>query len=166
MLGSILRASLAIAFLASASLAQGIPPTAGESLTGKHIILADEVRGRRVVLIAGFSHDGGVRSGEWEKVIRSDSAFASVPVYQVAMLASAPAFIRGVIRSGMKKGMSPEEQDHTVVLTEDNKLWQDFFQVSTDKDPYVLLLDAAGKVLWRGHGAPADLEPQLRSALH
>jgi len=153
------------AVCAANCFAQGIPPTAGETLTGKRVVVADEVRGHRAVLIAGFSHDGGVRSSAWVKAIHADSAFAPIPVYQVAMLAAAPGFIRGVIKSGMRKGMSTEEQDHTIVLTEDEKPWQDFFQVSTDKDPYVLLIDAAGKVLWRGHGDPARLEPQLKAAL-
>jgi len=29
----------------------------------------------------------------------------------------------------------------------------------------VVMIDATGKVLWRGHGAAAELEPQLKTAL-
>jgi hypothetical protein len=167
MLRLTLRVALVFAVcLAPLCFGQGIPATAGETLTGKNIVLANEVRGHRAVLIAGFSHDGGVRSGEWVKAIHADGAFAGIPVYQIAMLASAPAFVRGMIKSGMKKGMSPEEQDRTVVLIEDQKRWQEFFQVSTDKDPYCMLIDAAGKVLWVGHGSATQLESQLRAALH
>lgn len=156
----------AMGILAIASLAQSLPTTPGETLSGKHIVLADAVRGHTTILVAGFSHEGGMATGEWMKRIRADNAFAGVTLYQVAMLAGAPSFIRGIIRNGMKKGMSPADQDAFVVLTEDQKQWETCFSVSTDKDPYVMLMDSSGKILWHGHGPAADLEPQLKAALH
>jgi hypothetical protein len=81
------------------------------------------------------------------------------------MLEKAPGFIRGMIKSGMRKGLSAAELDNAVVLTQDEKLWQSYFDVSDDKDPYVALIDAEGKVLWHGHGAAGVVEPQLRAAL-
>ena len=73
------------------------------------------------------------------------------------MLEEAPGFMRGMIKSGMRKGCPQREQDHSVVLTQDEKLWRSYFDVSDDKDPYVVLIDEAGKVLWHGHGAAASL---------
>jgi len=146
-------------------LAQTIPPTAGETLSGKPIVLADAVRGHTAVLIAGFSREGGNGVGEWVKALRPDAAFAQVAVYSIAELAAAPAFIRGMIRSGMKKGLSASDQDRFVVFTSDEQAWRSFFGVSADKDPYALLIDARGKVLWRGHGPVAQLEAQLKTAL-
>jgi hypothetical protein len=66
----------------------------------------------------------------------------------------------------MKKGMPPEEQDYSVVLTQNQKLWEDYFGVTTDKDPYVVLIDSSAKVMWHGHGPVGNLEPQLKAALH
>jgi hypothetical protein len=114
-------------------LAQVLPSTAGETLSGKPIVLADAVRGRTAVLVAGFSREGGNGTGDWMKAIQADPAFAKATVYSVAMLASAPGFVRGTIRSGMKKGLSLEAQEKFVVLTEDEKRWKTFFDVSTDK---------------------------------
>jgi hypothetical protein len=165
---AIVRFSLTVAvgIMSVACLGQSLPTTPGETLSGKHIVLADAVRGHTAVLVAGFSHEGGIATGEWMKRIRDDHAFAGVTVYQVAMLAGAPSFIRGMIRSGMKKGMPADQQDASVVLTEDQKLWEAYFNVTTDKDPYVVLMDASGRILWHGHGPAADLEPQLKGALH
>jgi hypothetical protein len=146
--------------------AQSIPDTAGETLSSKRIILADAIRGHTCVLVAGFSREAGTGAGAWVKAIHADPVLANVGVYQVAMLASAPAFVRGMIRNGMKKGLSPTEQDNFVVLTDDEKLWKSFFEVADDTQPYIGLIDAQGKVLWHGHGSPANLEPQLRAALH
>ncbi|HEV3445880.1 MAG TPA: hypothetical protein VG099_14660, partial [Gemmataceae bacterium] len=61
-----------------------MPNTAGETLSGKRIVLADQVRGHAVVLVAGFSHEAGNGTGPWVKAIHSDPALASVSVYEIA----------------------------------------------------------------------------------
>jgi hypothetical protein len=145
---------------------QAMPETAGETLSGKPIVLAKALHGHAAVLIAGFSREGGAGTGDWVKSIHTDAAFNGVDVYQIAMLAGAPSLLRGMIRSSMKKGLSPAQQVNFVVLTEDEKLWRAYFHVSADDQPYVLLIDDEGKVLWHGHGPAASLEPQLKGALH
>jgi hypothetical protein len=165
------RIFLASAVLAMAAIvgvhasAQEMPATAGETLSGKHMVLAEAVRGHAAVIVAGFSHEGGTRTGDWMKAIHADSALSGVEVYQVAMLAGAPSFIRGAIKSGMRKGMSSADQDRMVVLTQDQDKWKKFFNVSDDQVAYVLLLDSKGNVLWRGHGSQDGQEPQLRAAI-
>ena len=57
------------------------------------------------------------------------------------------------------------EHDTFVVLTQDEKPWRTYFDVSDDQVPYVVVIDATGRVLWRGHGSAADLEPKLKEAL-
>lgn len=146
------------------SRGQALPATAGETLSGKRIVLADALRGRVSVLVVGFSKEAGDGCGAWAKAVRSDSALGGVSIYQVAMLEQAPAFVRGMIKSGMRKGMSPAEQDNFVILVRDDKLWRGYFGVTTDKEPYVVLLDASGQPRWRGHGSAKDLEPLLRTA--
>jgi hypothetical protein len=146
-----------------AAQAPGMPGTAGETLSGKRIVLADAVRGHAVVLVAGFSHDGGIACGDWMKAIRADAA--GVEVYEIAMIEGAPGLFRGMIKSGMRKGMSAAEQDRVVVLTQDDKLWEKFFAVSNGQDPQVMLLDGEGNVVWHGHGAASEVEPQLRAAV-
>jgi hypothetical protein len=66
----------------------------------------------------------------------------------------------------MKKGVPAADQDHFVVLTQDDKPWRTYFEVDDDQVPYVALIDPAGKIVWRGHGAAADLEPKLKAAVH
>jgi hypothetical protein len=152
-------------WLVSAAFAQPIPRTAGETLSGKQIVLAQAVRGHPAILVAGFSHAAGNGTGAWVKAIHADPALAGIPVYEIAQIAGAPSLIRGLIRSGMKKGVPPAEHDSFVVLTQDEKPWRNYFEVSDDQVPYVMMIDATGKVLWRGHGAAAELEPQLKNAL-
>ena len=146
-------------------ICQALPATEGETLSGRRIVLAEVVRGHAGVLVAGFSKDVGTACGDWAKAIRADPALAGVPVYEVSQLAGAPSFIRGTIKSSMRKGLSPAEQDNFVVLTQDDKLWRSYFDVTADKDPYVVLLDASGRAVWHGHGSARDLEPLLKPAL-
>jgi hypothetical protein len=69
-----------------------------------------------------------------------------------------------MIKGSMRKGASQTDQDHFVILTQDEKIWRGYFGVTNDKDPYVALIDANGEIRWQGHGAAKDLEPMLRSA--
>ena len=147
------------------SHAQTMPVTEGETLSGHRVVLVNEIRGRTVLLVAGFSKDAGSGSGEWVKAIHDDPVLARVPVYQLASLEHAPALIRGMIKSGMRKQTSAAEQDRFLVFTQDDSRWRSYFGVTTDKDPYVVLLDAAGQVRWHGHGAAANLEPLVRAVL-
>ena len=152
--------------LAVPSFAQEIPKTGGETLSGRHIVLADQVHGHAAVLVAGFSREGGNGTGAWVKAIQADKALADVRVYEVAQIAGAPGLIRGIIKSGMKKSVPAAEHDTFVVLTQDEKPWRNYFDVGDDQVPYVVMIDTAGKVVWRGHGSAAELEPKLKTALH
>jgi len=147
------------------SFAQAMPRTTGETLSGKPIVLADAVPGRVTLLVAGFSREGGAKAGDWVKAVHSDPALSHLSVFQIAMIAGAPAFIRGMIKNSMKKGVPLADQDRFVVLTTDEQPWKSYFGVTVNGDPYVELLDAKGKILWQGHGSAALLESKLRAAL-
>jgi len=150
---------------AATAVPQSLPNTPGETLSGKRIVLDNAVRGHAVVLIFGFSKDAGDGCGEWFKAVRADSALSGAAVYQVAMLEKAPGFVRGMIKAGMRKGVAVADQASFVVLVQDDNLWRSYFGVTDDKEPYVSLIDATGRVLWHGHGAAKDLEPLLKGAL-
>jgi len=156
---------IAAAIFGLSVFAQEMPKTPGETLSGKPVVIADEVRGHAAVLVAGFSREGGNGTAAWVKAIHGDSALAGTSVYEIAQIAGAPGLIRGMIRSGMKKSVPPAEHDTFVVLTQDDKPWRTYFDVGDDHVPYVVMIDANGKVLWRGHGSAADLEPKLKDAL-
>ena len=96
-----------------------MPRTAGETLAGRHVVLADEVRGHSAVLVAGFSRAGGNGTAAWVKAIHADSELAGRSVYEIAQIAGAPGFVRGMIKSGMKKKVPAADQDNFVVLIQD-----------------------------------------------
>jgi hypothetical protein len=156
---------VAAAGLAGGCAAQLLPSTEGETLGGHRVVVAQAVRGHTTVLIAGFSKDAGDGSSAWSKAVHGDPALQGALVYQLVMLERAPSFIRPMIKSGMRKGMSAGEQEECVILTADEKLWRSYFGVDNDKEPWVSLIDAGGRVVWHGHGTARGLEPLLRQAV-
>jgi hypothetical protein len=144
--------------------AQTMPVTEGETLSGKKVKPADLASGHDAVLVAGFSHEAGMRCGAWMKALKSDPALKDVTVLDLAMLEKAPSMLRGMIKSGMRKNVSSMDQDRIVVMTQDQQSWEKYFSVDNTNDPYVLVLNAKGDVVWHGHGT-ADLEPALKSAI-
>ena len=52
-----------------------------------------------------------------------------------------------------------------MILTADEQQWRSYFGVNDDKEPWVVMMDAGGRVVWHGHGAAAGLEPLLRRGL-
>ncbi|MFP5235293.1 MAG: hypothetical protein ACLGSD_05280 [Acidobacteriota bacterium] len=145
--------------------AQTLPRTAGETLTGQRLVVAQAAQGHPVILVAAFSHKAGERCSHWMQAIQKDPAFASTPTYQLIMLGSVPSLLRGTVKGMIRRGVPPAEQSRFVVLTQDEKQWRAYFQVSADDDPYVVLLDAAGKKLWSGDGSARQLERSLRAAV-
>lgn len=160
-------ASLLLALsISSAVSAQTIPGTAGEALTGQRLVVARALQGHPAILVAAFSHKGGERCSHWMQAIEKDPALASATVYQLVMLGSVPSILRGAIKGMIRKGVPPDEQSRFIVLTRDEKQWRAYFQVGTEDDPYIVLLDSNGKKIWSGHGSARQLEPNLRAALH
>jgi hypothetical protein len=90
---------------------------------------------------------------------------ARVAVYQAVMLQRAPGFVRGLVKASMRKDVAAADQDKFFVLTTDEELWRAYFGVTKEKDPYIVLMDAGGRVRWHGHGAAANLEPLVRDDL-
>lgn len=148
------------------SLPPAMPQTSGETLSGKRVTPADLVRGHDSILVAGFSHDAGMQCGPWMKAIQNDPALKNVATYELAMLEKAPGMLRGIIKSGMRKGTTPEEQNRIVVMTKDQEEWEKFFGVEDEKAPYVVVLNAKGDVVWHGQGPAASLEPLLKASLN
>ena len=150
---------------AGVSGAQTVPGTAGETLSGRKVAVAESIRGHVAVLIAGFSKDAGGESAAWSKAVHGDPALGGAVVFQLVMLERAPGFVRPMIKSGMRSGMSAVEQSECVILTADEAMWRSYFGVSNDKEPWVALVDAGGRVVWHGHGAAKTLEPLMRQAV-
>ena len=61
----------------------------------------------------------------------------------------------------MKKGTPEKLRPRTVIVTSDDKPWKERVGVTNDKDPYLVLLDSKGQVVWVNHG---EFDPKVLQA--
>jgi len=150
-------AFLIVAGLIANSAGQALPRMEGETLSGKPIVLPDAAHGKIALLAMGFSKKGGDRATEWEKRFKQDfGKDSNYAIYPVAELEDAPRLVRGMIKSGMRRGTPPSEQDQFVLLFQGSAEWKKFVGYAASDEAYLLLLNANGDVMWHGHGVLSE----------
>ena len=150
-----------VCLAAEPALAPGtaFPRLTGKSLNGNEVVLPDASAGKPSLLILTFSKAAGDRSRKWtEQFVKDFPDDSRATSYSVAMLSSAPGFVRGMIRSAMKRGTPEKLRPRTVIVTSDDKPWKERIGVTNDKDPYLVLLDSKGQVVWMNHG---EFDPKV-----
>ncbi len=143
-----------LALLTTAALAQSPPPKLhGQTLDDKSITLPDAAAGKVTLLVVSLSRKAGERTAPWREHFAAD--FASDPrvtYYVAALLQSAPSFIRGMIRSNIRKGTPVAAHSHVLTSATDEAEWKQYLKLKDDNLPAVLLLDQTGQVRWSYKG--------------
>ena len=134
-----------------------LPQISGETLSGKQLTLPAAAAGRPAVVSFSFSRTGGKDSSQWSDHVEKDFPAVGHP-YTLMMIEAAPKFVRGMIISGSKKGMSPAAQDRCIAMEKDEDIWKQRIGFTTDDRAYVFLLGPDGKIRWRSSGAFTDSE--------
>jgi hypothetical protein len=122
-------------------------------VNGNPIELPEAAASKIVVLILGFSKQGGQQTGLWHAHLSQD--FANDPhftSYAIAVLEGDPSLLRGMIKAGIRNGTPVPRRDHMVTTVSGEAAWKKFAGVSDSNIPYLVLLDGAGHVRWSGHG--------------
>ena len=150
---------LCVLLFATLASAQTIPDAKAEALSGRKVVLPDDFSSHAAVLIVGFSRSGGDSARRWGKQLSQDLAGEkNLRIYSVAELQDAPKMVRGMIKHGMRSGLSREEQDFFVVLDQDEDAWKKAADFADTNDAYILLADSTGKILWKTHGKSPDAQ--------
>lgn len=146
-------ATAALALAQSPPIGSEPPKLHGQTLDDKNIVLPDEARGKVTLLIVSLSRKAGERTASWREHFAAD--FASDPhvtYYVAALLQSAPSFIRGMIRSSIRKGTPAAAYSHVLTSATDDAAWKQYLEMKDDSLPAVLLLDQEGHVRWSYNG--------------
>ena len=145
--------------------AQQLPRLQEENLAGKQIVLPDAASGKVAVLVFGFTHASQTTTGAWAKQIRGDfGKSAGFELYQLAVLEEAPRFIRGMITSGIKKGVPEDERANFVPVMHSEAELKKLVAYKEPDDAYLIVLDRSGRVAFQTHGAtPEPNYAQLRA---
>lgn len=131
-----------------------IPPVHGTVLAGAQVDLPGSLRGRVGVLVMGFTQGSRAEVTEWGKRLNADYAQSpTVSHYEMAMVASVPKVVRGLVVMKIKDSI-PEPGQRTFVPVEDHqKDWKRIAAFGAEDDAYVLVVDGSGVVRWRFQGA-------------
>jgi hypothetical protein len=146
--------------LVSSSLAQGVsgmPRTEGDSLAGNKVVLPDAAAGKVAVLIFGFSKASKVQTSAWADKIRAD--FGTRPtfeIYQLPVLEDVPRLVRGMVISGMRKGVPENNRDHFVPILQGEVALKRLVGYKEPDDAYLVILGRASNIVQQMHGAPND----------
>src|SRR5271165_4784113 len=156
--------------LLSSSVAQSVPrmpKTEGESLAGNRVVLPDAAAGKVAVLIFGFTKASKAQTSAWASKLQAD--FGTRPdfeLYQLPVLEDVPRLIRGMVISGIRKGVAENKRDHFVPILQGETDLKKFVQYNAPDDAYIVMLGRAGNVAEQSHGAPDDANyARLRVAL-
>jgi hypothetical protein len=148
-----------VTVLVAAAVAQNatLPKTEGESLAGRKVVLPDAARGKVAVLVFGFTKDSKGPTKAWAEKLQADfSTEAEFELYQLPVLEDVPRLMRGMVISGIKKGIPENQRDHFVPVLQGEKELKMFVGYREADDAYVVTLNPAGQVIDQRHGSSLD----------
>lgn len=141
-----------------------LPVTDTKSLSGKQVKVP--AQDRLTLVVAGFTKaSSDADAAWWKKAAPLCQQNPQVACYQVAVLESAPRFVRPMIVGSMKRGTPPAQQDIFLTSFENEKAWKQALSYSAPDNAYVALIDSSGTVLWLQNGgkdAAGDLSGLAR----
>jgi hypothetical protein len=145
-------AILFCALLGMAS-AQQLQRLQEENLAGQQIVLPDAAAGKVAVLVFGFSRASQYSTDAWMRHLRKEFGKNSgVLLYQLPVLEDAPRLIRGMITSGMKRGVPEGERSTFVPVMHNEADLKRLVGYKEADDAYLVVLDRTGKVAYQAHG--------------
>jgi len=148
---------LAIVSLASAQIGQVMPTIEGETISGRKVILPDASRGKIAVLIFGFTKSSKEPSGAWADRVQAEfGSRAGFEMYQLPVLEDVPRFIRGMVISGMKKGVRENMRDHFMPIEQHESELKQLVSYKGHDDAYLIVLDTTGHIVHQTHGPFSD----------
>lgn len=153
----LLAVSAALAGAQTLEVGAQLPQMRGETLLGAPLVLPDGAAGRPAFLTITFSKKAGKSARAWNERFEKDhGSRSSVNNYSIAMLEEAPRIFRGIIKSGMKKGVPQEAHNRFLIVTSDEAAWKKYLNVTDDELPYLVLIDGSGRLVWKDQGVFAE----------
>lgn len=146
---------------------QAMPRIEGESFSGRKIVLPDDAKGKVAALVFGFSKASKGPTSAWgEKIFSEFGNQAGFALYQLPVLEDVPRFVRGMVISGMKKGIKENLHDHFVPILQGESELKTLVSYKEPDDAYLLVLEPTGKIVQQMHGPFSDAAyEQLRKEI-
>lgn len=140
------------------SMAQTVPHMPrieGESFAGRKVVLPEAAAGKVAVLIFGFTKASkGPTSALAEKLQADFGTRLEFELYQLPVLEDVPRLFRGVVISGIRKGVADNKRDHFVPILQGEAELKRLVHYNGADDAYLVVLDRNGNIFEQSHGSP------------
>ena len=158
---------LAVFFSGWAYAQLPMPRIEGESFAEQKVMLPDDAKGKVAVLVFGFTKASKGPTSAWgEKVFSEFGKQAGFALYQLPVLEDVPRFVRGMVISGMKKGIQENMRHHFVPILQGESELKRLVNYKEPDDAYLVVLDPSGKIVQQMHGSFSDAAyEQLRKEI-
>lgn len=138
------------AFAQSAAPFPRLPVT---TLSGRALNLPNGIAGHNAILVVGFTQTSERQTVVWRKHLSSRYAeSADTIVYPVIVIQNIPRIFHGLLLAGIRAGVPKSEWEHFLVVSADESRWKPAIGWKGPDLAYVVLVDGAGKIAWRGVG--------------
>ena len=149
-----------VALLISAVAQEGarMPAIEGESFAGQHVVLPDAAAGKVAVLVFGFTKASKSPTTAWANKLLADfGTHSEFVLYQLPVLEDVPRFVRGMVISGIKKGVPEDKRDHFVPILQKEAELKTLVHYNQADDAYVVVLSRSGNTFALSHASgPVD----------
>ena len=144
-----------------------MPRIEGESFAGHKVVLPDAAKGHVAVLVFGFSKKSKEPTSAWGIKINSEFGGRSgFELYQLPVLEDVPHFIRGMVISGIKKGVKENMWDQFVPILQGESELKKLVGYKEADEAYLVVLNPAGEIAALMHGSFSDRAyEQLRNQI-
>jgi hypothetical protein len=134
-----------------------MPRVEGESFAEHKVMLPDDAKGKVAVLVFGFTKASKGPTSAWgERIFSEFGHQAGFELYQLPVLEEVPRFVRGMVISGMKKGVKENMRDHFVPILQGESELKKLVSYKEPDDAYLVVLDPSGKIVQQIHGPFSD----------
>jgi hypothetical protein len=135
------------------AIGERLPDLRGRLLSGREVTLPDSALGSAALLMLGFTYDSRHDVEAWAERYRrefgADTAFA---YFEVPVIGGAGRLARPFIDRGMRRGTPRELHDHVITVYGGAGDWKRRVGFSAPDVAYLLLLDRAGRLVYRAQG--------------
>ena len=139
------------------SAAQQFPRLREENLNAEQVVLPDAASGKVAVLVMGFSKASKTPTEAWAKRIGNDFGKTSgFTLYQMPVLEVVPKMIRGMVVSGIKKGVPESERANFVPVLHSEDGLKKLVGFKGEDDAYIVVLDRGGEIVYQTRGTSVD----------
>jgi hypothetical protein len=135
-----------------------IPDVHSTSFADQAVNLPADLQGKAAgILVLGFSRGSRDAVTGWATRIAADYRTSDVVAYyELPVVASVPGFVRGIVLRSIKSSSPERAHKRIVPITANETGWRAVVHYSQPDDPYVLVVDGRGNVVWQTQGQPTD----------